>query len=255
MVAHGRFLKSIPGESCFIGPCIAKIAEAKRPDATGAVDAVITFQDMVQWFNEAGLDLSAMEEESTGAAAAMGRLYPVDGGMIRTVGLKESRLASEVLCVTGLEECVEVIKYIAAGGGAGKLKLAELLACPGGCIGGPMLAGEESLYNRRELILRHAKVSAVKAPALAAAEMKQAFQVELDPLAEPTEEEINRILRESGKGSADDELNCGACGYSSCREKAQAVYRMANPKCAFPMRKKAESKANLFLSAATGLSW
>ena len=88
--------------------------------------------------------MSAMEEESTGAAAAMGRLYPVDGGMIRTVGLKESRLASEVLCVTGLEECVEVIKYIAAGGGAGR-KLAELLACPGGCIGGPMLAGEEPL--------------------------------------------------------------------------------------------------------------
>ena len=76
MVAHGRFLKKkYPGAKVvFIGPCIAKIAEAKRPDAAGAVDAVITFQDMVQWFNEAGLDLSAMEEEHRGCA--MGRLYP-----------------------------------------------------------------------------------------------------------------------------------------------------------------------------------
>lgn len=262
MVAHAMAVKGRMGDQVkvvFVGPCLAKIAERDREDIANWVDAVITFSDLFLLLKDQSIDPSVLEEanhlpEGIGVA----RLFALGGGMIKTAALPSDLMAVSTLSVTGLPECMTILDQLDAEM-AGPLMI-ELLACPGGCINGPGHTGEGTSLQRRQRVMAHADREtlerdqvgsmAVSAPAISG-HLTCCFASKSPAVLEPTDIEVREILASIGKIGPEDELNCGACGYSSCRAKAVAVYHgMAEREMCMPyMRQQAESMANLIIQA------
>lgn len=257
MVAHARFLKKRFGKDVkvvFIGPCVAKKAEARDCSVSGDVDAVLTFQELKEWLseeNKASTLVDVYAKEST-LEPFEARNYPLPGGLLKTSHIKGDFLSEEVLVADGIEECKELLDAVEKG--KVNARILEMMACSGGCLGGPMMPRENSLYERRAKLLyfirENRRVENTKVgDYLFENDLGRTFERKVPSVAEPTEEEIKKILYKIGKTSPEKELNCGACGYSSCREKAAAVFRgMAEVDMCIPyMRSRAESLANLII--------
>ncbi|HOP73445.1 MAG TPA: [Fe-Fe] hydrogenase large subunit C-terminal domain-containing protein [Bacillota bacterium] len=247
MVAHARMLKAKYGAETkvvFIGPCIAKKDEGHHFEE---VDAVLSFQELEALLEQYRLDLNQMEDMPvTGDGIHLARNFPAPGGLAKTASLSTDLLAKAVISIDGLDETIEFLEHFDPK--ENNLKLVELLACRGGCLSGPGMPNRLGLYQRRHQLLNYVEEAGVSEVG------EFTFQPELGRQfsahtveTEPTEEEIREILSRTGKYTAEDELNCGACGYNSCREKAVAVAKgMAEVDMCIPyMREKAESKANI----------
>lgn len=263
MALHGKMLKERFPRVIFIGPCIAKKEEMTHEGVRGAIDAVLTFKEL-QLLMQERLDLAdiaACTKDSTdqgstvfdGPEAGLARLFPLGGGLLRTAALSTDSLAEEFLTVTGLEEVILVLEDFESCKG---LKMIEILACKGGCINGVGAATEKGLIERRQELLKvHTDVAVNQIPPLALS-ANRGYNSRLDTYRIPSEEEIRQILARVGKTSPDDELNCGSCGYDSCREKAIAVYNgFAELEMCLPyMRSRAESMSNVIIhSTPNGL--
>ncbi|SHM93201.1 PAS domain S-box-containing protein [Caldanaerovirga acetigignens] len=257
MVAHARSLKKRFGKDVkvvFIGPCVAKKAEARDYSVSGDVDAVLTFQELKEWLSE-GNKASQLESISIGEGLIEpfeARNYPLPGGLLKTSLIKGDFLSEEVLVADGIKECKELLDAVEKG--KVNAKILEMMACSGGCLGGPMMPQESSLYERRAKLLyfirENLRVDNKKVrDFLFEIDLGRTFERKVPNILEPTEEDIKKILYKIGKTSPEKELNCGACGYSSCREKAAAVFRgMAEVDMCIPyMRSRAESLANLII--------
>ena len=271
MTAHGRMMKKRHGKETkvvFIGPCIAKKGERRREENKGIIDAVLTFAELNQVLSAEGIDPALLEpgrfdrEEAKSAHA-----FAVPGAWPGQP-VKHGPLAEDVITVDGLEECLSFLEKFAEV--KKDFRLIELLACRGGCVMGPGMKTGLSAYARRNKVLDYANnrrrgreltgEEEKTVPAMA----EGAVPVDLyreytaraveDPEGgeQPSEEEIRRILARTGKLKPADELNCGACGYNSCRDKAIAVAKgMAEIDMCIPyMRAKAESRADLICRAA-----
>ena len=272
MVAYGRYLKQImPGINVvFIGPCIAELGEREAPGVDDAVDFVLTFEELKDIFCQCEIDLSSLEPSRfDGAEPDRARLFPIEGGMLKSASLSTDMLDCDVLTVSGLEYCKEVLRQFIEsterGDRAYLPRLVDMLACEGGCINGPKNPSTEDVYTRRALVLKYVKQanldhplrSGVDCPELSESPSLPRTLLErsycnLKPVVEePDEDTIRAILAKTGKYSKSDELNCGACGYDSCRDKAIAVFQgMADPEMCIPhMRERAESVANLFVAS------
>jgi iron only hydrogenase large subunit-like protein/uncharacterized Fe-S cluster-containing protein len=262
MVAHGRYLKQImPGTKvAFIGPCIAKLGEREASGVDDAIDFVLTFEELRDVFLEAGIDLGSLEQSQfDGALPDKARLFPVEGGILRSASLSTDMLDHEVLTVSGLENCKEVLKQFIQGMRRGDRAhlpcLVDMLACEGGCINGPKNPSDEDVYTRRARVLEYVKQSSdpedvSRCPKIPRELLERTYRNLKPDVLEPDEGTIRAILAKTGKHSQADELNCGACGYDSCRDKAIAVFQgMADPEMCIPyMRERAESVANLFVT-------
>ncbi len=247
MIAHGRMLKADHTEDMrvvFIGPCIAKKKE--MVDVPGAIDGVLTFVELKEWFEEEHINIGSLaEEEFANESPKWARLFPLEGGLLKTASINPDMLSREVLVISGVEECKEFLKDFGKNIPQ-KVNIIEMLACPEGCINGPGIKTEYSLLARRQKILGFSKDNeGISIP------IKKFKEVDLSrsyadrritPLI-PTDEDIGGLLSSIGKFTPEDETNCGACGYDSCREKAVAVYQgMAEIEMCIPyMRTKAES--------------
>ena len=253
MIAHGRLLKAEYGADVkvvFIGPCIGKKDEYSWPQLQGSIDAVLTFQELMAMLSEERIQLTPDAIGNFDRTSGTGRVFPTPGGLAKTAGLSIDLLAEEILAVDGLEAVIDFLDRF--DDVKNSLRLVELLACQGGCLMGPGLESDLSLYTRRERLLRYTRRSkeSVREENQQALPTSSLFTVyakrKLDNLA-PTEEAIREVLSKTGKTKSEDELNCGACGYNSCREKAIAVLEgMAEIDMCIPyMRMKAESRANL----------
>jgi iron only hydrogenase large subunit-like protein len=252
MAASAKILKSRYGSDCkvvFLGPCIAKKGEAVDEDD---LDAVLTFDELdelLQMVDWTPADLEPVAFDGPGAVRA--HVFPSPGGLARTAALSTDLLAKEIVTIDGLEESIAFLDNF------DKVKenyrLIELLACRGGCVSGPGIVNEMGLYQRRERLLSYA-LSKQQKPRQAteyteqfSPELYRTYLARLPQEQEPTEDEIRLILAKTGKYRPEDELNCGACGYNSCREKAIAVAKgLAEVGMCIPyMRAKAESRAGL----------
>ena len=244
MVALGRYLKTIYGKQCevvFIGPCIAKKEEAQDPMVQGVIDAVLTFPELEQMFKEQEIiieDLTPMEWDSPNSG--LGRLYPISGGLLRTASLELDPLSYEIIMVEGQDNCLDFLKGIKQD--RNSIQLADILFCDG-CISGPMIKSPLNKYERQQLVAQYTREntegSAEKPPVMPdGLNLTRGFRnrsKEIPEMPEPTEAQIRAVLTELGKFSPEDELNCGACGYASCREKARAVFRgLAENKMCLP---------------------
>ena len=230
MVAHGRYIKKIYGPDVkvvFLGPCIAKKQEAIGDDRVfGAVDAILTFEELADWFHEEGIDLHACEGKPMGNPdPKINRLYPVSGGVIQSVITEEEADGYHKVFVDGLENCMEMLECLQKG----ELDhcFIEANVCEGGCAKGPASAHWNTSYVKTKVKIEN--VVSYKAardlPDMSTEELAKEFGDHSLSDIMPSEEQIRRILRSTGKYSVEDELNCGACGYSTCREKAIAVFQ------------------------------
>ena len=272
MVAHGRYLKQImPGTKVvFVGPCIAKLGEREVPGVDDAIDFVLTFEELKDVFLQDGVDLASLEPSRfDGAVPVTARLFPVEGGMLRSASLSTDMLDCDVLTVSGLESCKEVLKQFIRGMRQGDRthlpRLVDMLACEGGCINGPKNPSVEDVYTRRARVLEYVKQSSddrnrskeadardvPERPEIPQKLLERSYRNLKPDVQAPDEGIIKAILAKTGKHSESDELNCGACGYDSCRDKAIAVFQgMADPEMCIPyMRERAESVANLFVAS------
>ncbi len=253
MIAHGRYLKSKYGAEAkvvFIGPCPAKKAEAEQPDLAGIIDAVLTFEELRTWVVSAEVKIDQLRSvDMDDLPASQARVFPLEGGLALAASLRPDLLRQDFAAVSGIVEVKEMLDNLRAGS---SIKLFEALFCPGGCINGACFGDARDVFRRRNWVLQHERRTQRKAEeediraAMENVELRRTISEKSIGLMQFSEEEIREVMARTGKTSPEDELNCGACGYSSCRENAVAVLsEMAEHTMCIPwMRKLAERKAD-----------
>jgi PAS domain S-box-containing protein len=246
MIAHGRWLRRRFGPEAyivFIGPCIAKKDEMRDASVAGIIDAALTFAELREWLEEKKIVVPKEENNTDREESSMARLFPIEGGLVGTAAMDTDRLASQIVTATGIEACQDVLRSIR--GGRLRASLVELMACEGGCINGPVMRGQESAFLARQKVMDYARYNPPKVlpdpeewP-----DLQRSYMDESVPIPEFTEEQIRRVLELVEKYTPEDELNCNACGYPTCRDKAIATLRgMAEATMCIPyMRRRAES--------------
>lgn len=256
MVAHGRLLKSQFPDSIvvFIGPCIAK----KGEDSGGAVDYVLGFKEVWEWIEQEKIDVSKLSPAKfDGCRPGPARLFPTEGGQLRATSLSTDLLDKDVQTVTGIHNCIELFENFTTAVPGRRPLFMELMACNGGCLGGLYGVSQRDIYSKKTALLDFYSQcdkdlpDEGQQPSLPSAELYRSYQDRKTPVPEPTPEQIKSILALTDKFSPEDELNCGACGFNSCREKAVAVFQgnAESQMCMPYMRKRAESISNLVLRA------
>lgn len=217
MQAHAAELrKKHPGAKVvFIGPCVAKKDEAERYE--GFVDAVLTFEELSGMLKEKQIALKPQYDHTERSKT---RLFPTTGGVLASMSL--DRHGYTYIAVDGTENCIAALKDIADG----KLHrcFIEMSACTGSCIGGPVMEKQhKSTVKGYTDIHAYAGTEDFDFTMPDAAELIKPMPVIQREAKVPTEEEIFAVLRQMGKTKPELELNCGSCGYNTCREKAIAV--------------------------------
>ncbi len=244
MLAHAKMLKSAHPNAkvVFIGPCIAKKREGRE---SGVVDGVLTFEDLKNLLEQNDIDLKTISRLPLGGAGEVNRAkyYPISRGIIKSFDKYID--GYEYVAVDGADKCREVLENIDSLSGM----FLELNSCEYACVNGPCsLIHKGSAVKANAAIRKYTnkdienKISGkIQVPegVTLAHEYKRMRPDE----RVPSEREIAEILARTGKVKKSDELNCGACGYNSCREKAWAVANgYAEIEMCLPyMREKAES--------------
>lgn len=260
MAVHGRMLKERFGQESkvvFIGPCVAKKTELYRPEVVDAVDCVLTFKELMVWMEQKRIDLSMCEESNFDEKPVrFAQLYPLPGGLIKTAGLEDDGLDMKLVRVDGFQNVKEIFHNIPK---ESSYTLIEPLFCSQGCINGPGINTDKNVFERRKDIIEYNRdITADSALPRVHDErfVKGSYHKEESIGKEVGEEEIQQILERTGKSDPEQQLNCGACGYESCREKAIAVARgMAEPEMCIPyMRRLAERRTDqLFNTTPNGI--
>ncbi len=208
-------------EVVFIGPCVAKKEEA-RGDDRNLVNAVLTFRELKCLFRENGIELKEKKVCIPESGEFLPSLFPVSGGLLKNLGLNDE-IVPELSVVEGKDDCVEVIQNLSEGIIAPRFL--DILFCKG-CVDGPEIDTDIDFFTRKELVLRHAKAACSRFEGgMPELELSRKYADRSVPLQYPTENEIREILKHTYKVAPEDELNCGSCGYNTCREKAVAVYQ------------------------------
>ncbi len=219
MQAHSLEIKKRNPEAktVFIGPCISKKEEAE--DYPGIVDCVLTFEELSAWMKEAGVEFEpCADDDSVGGKA---RLFPTGGGILRSMNCKNPDYT--YIHIDGVENCVNALKEISEGK-MGKCFI-EMSACYGSCVSGPVIERNRHANVMNTVTVdKYAKKDDFNATALSDSEMEKNIKFIGVKRLMPGSKAIEEILQKMGKRSPADELNCGSCGYNTCREKAIAVY-------------------------------
>ncbi len=254
VLAHCRMLREKFGDDIkvvFIGPCISKKNESDRhPDV---LNLALTYPELKQWLTTEGIELETLkpgeDDVYTPNPAEEGSVYPVEGGMIETIkAYRGANDKTHYATLTGLNnierafaglwpENVDVPVFI------------EVLACHGGCVHGPCTEHDSPGLLERLRVINSVKLPDKPIDRRVGVDISEQF--EKDPVPENTVsmQHIKAALRRIGKFSQEDELNCGGCGYDTCKNFARALINgKAEPSmCVSYLRKQAQKKANALL--------
>lgn len=217
MQAHCSDLKRrYPGaKTVFIGPCVAKKDEAQHYE--GIVDAVLTFEELTQWLNQEGV---VLEKETDSQEESRARFFPTTGGILKTMKLDAP--GYNYMAIDGVENCISALKDIENGNI--HHAFIEMSSCVGSCVGGPVMEKYHPSPVREYLsVAEYAGDKDFVVAQPDSHELRKYFSLIERENKMPSEAEINAALRQMGKLSKRDELNCGSCGYNTCREKAIAI--------------------------------
>lgn len=253
-IAHSRFLKELSDDNCgiaFAGPCIAKKVEAERfsENVTGA----LTFENLQEWLNDAQIDPYQLPISNNirfyPYDAAEGGLYPMDGGMISGIKTRLKKQNVEFMCFSGIEGIITALRELDHLP-AGRQIFIELLACGGGCINGPVMKRREATIVKRDSIFSNVNHELSEA---VTNNITIAAKINIQPVQkrQHSDNVVRAALQRIGKTSIRDELNCGSCGYDSCRDFAEALLdgKAMENMCVSYMRKLASKKANALIKA------
>lgn len=250
MIAHGKMVKQESPETrvVFIGPCIAKKGEALRPEFQGVIDAVLTFDELDQWFDEEGIDFNQCAESSfdgVGKTTAA-KMFALPGGMLDTAGLNQTMQSASIIHTSGADN---VKMLLDAAVESEEMEILEPLFCSGGCIGGPGISNEMNIFERRAAIMKYANQNPAYPPIVEYEELPD-LATEYEAMGIPSTEvsmrDITACYEQTGKANPEMRLDCGACGYANCEENAIAVIQgMAEIEMCLPyMRRLAEQKTD-----------
>lgn len=219
MQAHALDIKRRVPEAkvVFVGPCVAKKDEAEHYE--GIVDAVLTFEELTEWLASERIKLQADVDENDNSRA---RFFPTTGGILKT--LSEQLPEYNYIAIDGIENCMAALRDIESGNVHNCFL--EMSACVGSCVGGPVM----EKYHRSPVrdymaVANYAGTKDFDVTPLGEVDIHKQFEVIAHKLPMPSEGEIREIMHRMGKNKPSDELNCGSCGYNTCREKAIAIYQ------------------------------
>lgn len=250
MAVHAKMLKKQYGSDIyivFIGPCLCKKDEAGWESE--AVDCVMTFEELKNWFEEENINFCLSSPTAACGNFTNARLFPTRGGILRAM---VKRLPSvNYVSVDGMGKCRKVLEELSEGNLAGYF--IEMSACEGSCINGPCMikphSGGLAAQKSVEDFAGRQSGNTLK-PFDFTFSLYRSFSVQYQGRSIPGEKALREILAKTGKLLPEQELNCGACGYPTCREKAIAVYQgKAEVTMCMPyMRERAEFISNEIIS-------
>lgn len=217
MQAHCKDIKRrIPNaKTVFIGPCVAKKDEAQYYE--GIVDAVLTFDELTNWLKAQNIELKPEMDQDENSRA---RFFPTTGGILKTMNTENTGYT--YMAIDGTENCIAALHDIERGGMHGCF--IEMSACSGSCVGGPVMEKfHRSPVRDYASVSKFAGEKDFEVDSPDPLTMKKNFTFIERKLQQPSEAEIRDTLRQMGKMKPSDELNCGSCGYNTCREKAVAI--------------------------------
>lgn len=217
MQAHCKDIKRrIPNaKTVFIGPCVAKKDEAQYYE--GIVDAVLTFDELTNWLKAQNIELKPEMDHDENSRA---RFFPTTGGILKTMNTENTGYT--YMAIDGTENCIAALHDIERGGMHGCF--IEMSACSGSCVGGPVMEKfHRSPVRDYASVSKFAGEKDFEVDSPDPLTMKKNFTFIERKLQQPSEAEIRDTLRQMGKMKPSDELNCGSCGYNTCREKAVAI--------------------------------
>ena len=261
---HSAYLRRLYGNDIvvvFIGPCVAKKVEAD--EHPGYPDIALTFREVREWLEEENIDL---ENIDTGipvnfipARAGTAAIYPIENGQIETSKIWQGHFVDQsALSVSGVTRVMSSLE------GSHTRDFLEALNCDGGCISGPGTSRNDSAVRRKKAVASYVTDRLKEEDvfdgdeAFAREVYEKGYGILGAGFPEPTglqqsnhsEEDIREALARLGKTSPEDELNCGGCGYPTCRDMAKALLDglAETEMCVTKMRKDAETKVDILLS-------
>ena len=233
MIAIGRVAHQLKGPEwkvVYITSCLSRMGEMVAPEVAGSIDEVITFVDVRKLINEMDINKSAAPEtEFDGPRPYQGRIIPVIGGLYRNIGPSFDVLTDEISVIGGYRRSIGALKQLAEGYMQGKFL--DFVYCYG-CVDGPFAERDLSILARRQIVAQYTKSEMAKQDIVSVMaeldkfkniDLARSFQNMEQRLPSPTEEEIRTVLKKIGKLPPNHNLDCRACGYPSCRDKAIAV--------------------------------
>lgn len=243
MLAHSRDIKSRypDAKTVFIGPCISKKYEADEIE--GDVDCVITFDELSDWLNAENIELKPSYDSNSNSRA---RNFPTAGGILKSMDCVSKEYS--YVTVDGHENCITALRSISAG--RTPKCFVEMSACVGSCIGGPVMSKTRHSPLRDYIaVTKYAGAQDFELNQPSPDSLYRDFENLVQTQSYPDETQLEGILLQMGKKDPSDELNCGSCGYNSCREKAIAVFqgKADLTMCTPFLRDKAETFSNNIL--------
>lgn len=223
-------------KTVFIGPCVAKKDEAEH--YAGIVDAVLTFEELTEWLKAENIEI---EQETDNDICSRARFFPTTGGVLKT--MTQENTDYTYLALDGVENCIAALKDIESG----KIHncFIEMSACAGSCMGGPVMEKYHHTATVKDYITitKYAGSKDFEVSQPKAIDLKKHFEFIEQRFPQPSDYEINTVLRQMGKFKPSQELNCGSCGYNTCREKAIAIIqgKAESSMCLPFLKDKAES--------------
>jgi len=236
MIATARVLRRLHGPDLkivFIGPCIAKKLEAASVRVANEVNAVLTFIELQDMLREAGLTASKADpSDFDPPLGGAGALFPISRGMLQAAGISEDLLTGRVVAADGRTNFVEAIAEFKSGDL--DARLLEVLCC-NGCIMGAGTSSTDALFRRRSRVSQYVRrrreqfdfdAWRTAMNNMADLDLRRVFAANDQRMPAPlADDDIRMILARMGKFTPQDELNCGACGYDTCREHAIAIFK------------------------------
>jgi iron only hydrogenase large subunit-like protein/uncharacterized Fe-S cluster-containing protein len=247
MQAHCLDLKRRhPGaKTIFIGPCISKKAEIDQ--FPGSADCALTFDELTRWLSEENIPAPSQCGPSGRSRRGRARLFPARGGILRS--MKRANKRYRYLAIDGVGNCIRAIRDI-LGGNLEKCFL-EMSACAGSCIGGPCMGrGSLGPVSGVVAVEDYAGGQDFTVVMPTPAEIAKLFPAVTPSNTRISESAIRDVLKKIGKTRPEHELNCGSCGYDTCRDKAAAVVRgKADISMCLPyLKEKAESFSDAIIN-------
>jgi len=251
MIATGRWIKKHRGyqvKVVFIGPCVAKKEESRYTNVLGGVDAVLTFQELRQMLAEDRIKPEKLHASKVdNPLPGRGYIYPLPGGLIKSAALAADILSNEIVELSGKEKCLDYLEGLKAG--HYQPKFVDMLFCDG-CVAVPLMDTTLPHYTRQKAIVDYWRsegkmTSANEAGLGIELNLGRNYKDQSMRRPVPTEQQVKEVLLELDKVRPEDELNCSACGYNTCREKAVAVIQgLAENRMCFPYLVRQLEKSN-----------
>ncbi len=223
---YGNSLKVV-----HITPCVAAKTNVYRYSGLTKIDEVLTFKELRELFKEFKISETFSEySDFDEPLGYKGGMYPISQGFLEATGLDLSLLKENTITVDGKSSVYAVKQFME------HYKIIRhnfnIFICKG-CIMGPGMSKGGEKYKRyamvKDYILKRlanfdiTKWTNYKEQHSVHDELNATFTNRKYELPLPDEYAVQKALGRITKRNNNKEVNCGDCGFATCRELAYAI--------------------------------